>query len=408
MKKLATRIDVAQFKKLFAFCFKWVASSDSLIKRTGVIGVLFLIQGRGQIVKGGLDVILGLASCFPSTLSELKQMENPPLTSTTTDSESVLSLTVGDEYASQTDTFSLFTIDLSSHNQAVDWICYVLLLMECYERFTEPFHEKMREQFTTLSNMSLLLLSEHIFVRTMTVQFIHTYISTEVSTHSLCEDSWLLQPGSSFYILQRLFISYHLPYSLECLELTTSLLTELILVFSEKKNWIVAPKGLYNKELRVLGEVKESNMMKRLKNVEAIRQLYDLNDLVDSDESEELERDSDQEEEPEEIEMIEDPKKQEAIVNETEDAEDSEDSEKMEEEPEEPEEKKATRILQTLKRVPNPHRVVDCLYLIGSTLAMDDISIKKAMLNCFEIICATYSAEEIEENIVIPLFVDYL
>lgn len=405
MKKLATRIDVAQFKKLFNFCFKWVASSESLIKRTGVIGVLFLIQGRGQIVKGGLDTILGLSNYFPSSLSELKEMENPPLTPTTTDSESVLSLTVGDEYASLNDTFSLFAIDLSSHNQAVDWICYEVLLMECYARFTEPFHEKMREQFTALSNLSYLLLSEHVFVRTLTVQLIHTYISTEVSTHSLCEDSWLLQPGSSFYILQRLFISYHLAYSLECLDLTTSLLTELIIVFSEKKNWIIAPQGLHNKELRVLGEVKESNMMKRLKNVEAIRQLYNLDDLVDSDESEQSERDSDQEEETEEKEEIEELKKSQVVANESENDENDENSDRMEEEPEE---KKSTRILHTLKRVPNPHRVVDCLYLIGSTLAMDDINIKKVMLNCFEMICSTYSAEEIEENIVIPFFVDYL
>ena len=263
----------------------------------------------------------------------------------------------------------------------------------------------MREQFTALSNLSFLLLSEHIFVRTLTVQLIHTYISTEISAHSLCEDSWLLQPGSSFYILQRLFISYHLAYSLECLDLTTSLLTELIIVFSDKKNWIIAPQGLHNKELRVLGEVKESNMMKRLKNVEAIRELYNLDDLVDSDESEESERDSDQEEETEEKEVIEESKKFQVVANESEDNEDDENLDKMEEEPEE---KKSTRILHTLKRVPNPHRVVDCLYLIGSTLAMDDVNIKKVMLNCFEMICSTYSAEEIEENIVIPFFVDYL
>ena len=352
------------------------------------MGVLFLIQGRGQIVKGGLDAVLNIGACLPTSLSVMKQMENPVLSSDmdvlTEESEDYVNITVGDEYCSKTDEFSLFSVNLTSKNTAVDWICFCLLLSECYSRFTQPCHEKLRGEFALLSNLSLLLLSEHLFTRFSAVQLLHTFISTEITSYSLCEESWLQQPGSVFYVLQRLFIGYHLTSSLQVLECTTALLVELILLFSEKKNWIVPPQGLYNKELRVLGESRDQDVMKRVKNVEAIRELYNLDDLVDSDDEEHEDEDEDEDEEEKEVEEVEAKKSGDS------------DEELMEVE----EKKPSSRILFTLKRVPNPHRVVDCLYLLGSTLALNDVDIKKTMLYAFDMICATYTEEQIIENIV--------
>lgn len=355
------------------------------------MGVLFLIQGRGQIVKGGLDSVLGVGACLPASLSELKQMENPALNQdadvVAEESEDYLNITVGDEYCSKTDQFSLFSLNLTSKNAAVDWVCFCLLLSECYSRFTQPCHEKLRGEFSLLSNLSFLLLSEHIFIRYSVVQLLHTFISTEIVSYSLCEESWLQQPGSVFYVLQRLFISYHLTSSLQYLETATDFLVELILLFSEKKNWIVPPQGLRNKELRVLGESRDNDVLKRVKNVEAIRELYNLDDLVDSDDEEdEDEEDEDDNGDDNEVNEVDEKKEKES------------DEELMEVEDAKP--KSSSRILFTLKRVPNPHRAVDCLYLLGSTLALNDLEIKKVMLHAFDMICAAYSEEQITENIV--------
>ena len=364
------------------------------------MGCVFLIQGRGQIVKGGLDVLFGLSSLLPTSVSELKQMENPSIqqevdnTMATEDADDSMGITVGDEYCSATDEFSLFILPFSSKNPAVDWICYLYLLKECYTQFSEPFHQQLRVNSSLLSNISLLLLSEHIFVRYSAVTFLHHFITTEVTSFSLCDNSWLQEPGSVFYLLQRIFISYHLPYSLQSLEETTNCLITLILLYSDKNVSIPAPEGLFNKQLRVLGETKDSNVLKRMKNVEEIRSLYNLDDLVDTDEEEEEEEEEEMKEEKEEKE-----ENQEMDVEmkvEKEEEEEESDKEKEEEKVNKP----TTRILHTLRRVPNPHHISDCLYLIGSTLSLNDLAIKKEMLRCFEWICGYYSAEEIEANIV--------
>ena len=355
------------------------------------MGCIFLIQGRGQIVKGGLDILFGLATILPSSINELKQMENPSIqqevenTMATEDVDDSMGITVGDEYCSATDEFSLFILPFSSKNPAVDWICYLYLLKECYTQFSEPFHQQLRINSSLLSNISLLLLSEHIFVRYSAVTFLHHFITTEVTSFSLCDNSWLQLPGSVFYLLQRLFISYHLPYSLQSLEETTNCLITVILLYSDKNVTIPAPEGLFNKQLRVLGETKSSNVLKRMKNVEEIRSLYNLDDLIDTD-------DDDDEDDDEE-------KSQEEVKEDME-VEEEEEEESDKEKEEEKMNKSMTRILHTLRRVPNPHHISDCLYLIGSTLALNDLAIKKEMLRCLEWICGYYSAEEIEVNIV--------
>ena len=93
-------------------------------------------------------------------------------------------------------------------------------------------------------------------------------------------------------------------------------------------------------------------------------------------------------------------KKSQEEVKEDMEVEEEEEEESDKEKEEEKVNKSTTRILHTLRRVPNPHHISDCLYLIGSTLALNDLAIKKEMLRCLEWICGYYSAEEIEVNIV--------
>ena len=50
--------------------------------------------------------------------------------------------------------------------------------------------------------------------------------------------------------------------------------------------------------------------------------------------------------------------------------------------------------------MPNPHRFEDCLFLIGSTLAMNEPAIKLAMMGVIETITAVMSSEAIEKHIV--------
>ena len=51
---LASRVSVDVFKKLRGFCQQWIDSDKPVMRRTGLVGVLLLTQGRGQVVKGDL------------------------------------------------------------------------------------------------------------------------------------------------------------------------------------------------------------------------------------------------------------------------------------------------------------------------------------------------------------------
>lgn len=122
--------------------------------------------------------------------------------------------------------------------------------------------------------------------------------------------------------------------------------------------------------------------MKRLQAINSVRQLYSLEDI------EESENDSMSEEEDEENESEEVPDEQ----------KNSKDSD--EEESESEKQSKPARAFKTMRRIPNPYRVIDALYILGSILTLPNIQVKKSVLTIFETICAFLSPAQIEEYIV--------
>ena len=168
-----------------------------------------------------------------------------------------------------------------------------------------------------------------------------------------------------------------MPHSIQSLSLQSNLLTVLLCAFSEHS--IPPPEGM-KPGLPKASE--EGGVMKRLQAINSVRQLYSLEDI------EESENDSMSEEEDEENESEEEPDEQ----------KNSKDSD--EEESESEKQSKPARAFKTMRRIPNPYRVIDALYILGSILTLPNIQVKKSVLTIFETICAFLSPAQIEEYIV--------
>ena len=297
---------------------------------------------------------------------------------------------LGDEGCSADDQFSLYTLNLTSLNPYADWCVALLLLNELYGRFTQPMHAAVRGNKELLNRGSVLLVSQHCFPRLVAVLFFKYYFAGEFAVSSACDaDSWLQEPGAVFFVLQRVLIGYHLGHTNELIRQESELLSEVLCGFGEDGEW-ARPTYLNNKELRVLcgfGEEEESEEKK-----EDVRQFYDM-DLIEEEESEEEKEESEKESEEEMEEEKEESEKEESEKEESE-------KEESEEEKEEKKEKKGSRLFSTLRRVPNPHRFEDCLFLIGSTMAMNEPAIKLAMMGVIETITAVMSSGAIEKHIV--------
>ena len=362
---LARRVNVDVFKRLRAFCDQWIASDKMVMKRAGFVGVLVLTQGRGQVVKGDLPRLSEqLVSLLPTSLSALEDKS---------EDEKML---VGDEGCSATDSFTLYSLSLSSLNPYVDWCVALILLNELYGRFTQPMHAAVRERKDLLDRCSLLLVAKHCYVRLVAVTFFKSFFENEFGCSSACDaSSWFQQPGAVFYVLQRVLIAFHLPHTDELVTQQSELLTCVLCGFGEEGVW-PRPAYLNNKELRVLcGFGEEERGEERS---EDVRQFYDMSLIEGGEESEEVESEEEGEE------------------SEEEDKEEKEESEAEEEESE----KKKERLFKTLHRVPNPHRFEDCLFLVGSTLTMNEPIIKKSMIRVIEMITAVMTPQAIEKHIV--------
>ena len=374
---LASRVSVDVFKKLRGFCQQWIDSDKPVMRRTGLVGVLLLTQGRGQVVKGDLPRLCEIIQALlPTQLADL-------------DVKSDETKMLGDEGCSADDQFSLYTLNLTSLNPYADWCVALLLLNELYGRFAQPMQAAVRGNKELLNRGSILLVSQHCFPRLAAVIFFKHYFAGEFAVSSACDaDSWLQEPGAVFFVLQRVLIGYHLSHTNELIRQESELLSEVLCGFGEDGAW-PRPTYLNNKELRVLcgfGEEEESEEKK-----EDVRQFYDM-DLIEKEKSEESEEEKSEESEEE--------MEEEKEEKESEESEKEEEEEKSEEEREEKKEKKGSRLFSTLRRVPNPHRFEDCLFLIGSTLAMNEPAIKLAMMGVIETITAVMSSEAIEKHIV--------
>lgn len=361
---LARRVNVDVFKRLRGFCDQWIASDKMVMKRAGFVGVLVLTQGRGQVVKGDLPRLSEqLVSLLPTSLSALEDKS---------EDEKML---VGDEGCSATDSFTLYSLSLSSLNPYVDWCVALILLNELYGRFTQPMHAAVRERKDLLDRCSLLLVAKHCYVRLVAVTFFKSFFENEFGCSSACDaSSWLQQPGAVFYVLQRALIAFHLPHTDELVTQQSELLTCVLCGFGEEGVW-PRPAYLNNKELRVLCGFGEEE--KGEERSEDVRQFYDMS-LIEGGESEEVESEEKEEEE---------------VESEVEE-------EKEEEDKKEESEKKKERLFKTLHRVPNPHRFEDCLFLVGSTLTMNEPIIKKSMIRVIEMITAVMTPQAIEKHIV--------
>ena len=425
--KIANRVDVSIFKQFRDYCDKWMVGSDPRLRRAGLVALLFLTQGRGQVVRGDIPRIASLVlQHLPHSLRELKEVEVTELVSEQ-GSNAELNLysredgakletlirdgAVSDEVIEEEKECSLYELSMGSLSPSVDWYLELLLLVELYERFTEPMHACMSEQKELLDSISLLLLSKHLYPRVEATIFFQWYFQKELVRSSACdESSWLAAPGSVFLVMQRLLIMYHLPHSRQSLSLQGELLAALLCAYSE--HGIPPPDGLKNKELRAISE-QSGGVAARLKDINAVRALYDLDDIGEEngDEEDDMgddseddkesgeEKDSDDEEKDSDDEEKDSDDEEKDSNGDDSDNEGDKDSEKpsaMEEEPV----KTRSRVLKTMRRVPNPHRVIDALYVLGFTLSQPDKTLRFAILDVMETVCAFFTAEQITEYIV--------
>ena len=62
IKIIVSRIDVPTFKKIRSFADAWMKSAEHIMQRAGILTLLFLTQGRHQVVKGDLPRFFDIAS----------------------------------------------------------------------------------------------------------------------------------------------------------------------------------------------------------------------------------------------------------------------------------------------------------------------------------------------------------
>lgn len=181
---LASRVSVDVFKKLRGFCQQWIDSDKPVMRRTGLVGVLLLTQGRGQVVKGDLSRLCEIIQeLLPTQLADL-------------DVKSDETKLLGDEGCSADDQFSLYTLNLTSLYPYADWCVALLLLNELYGRFAQPMQAAVRGNKELLNRGSILLVSQHCFPRLAAVLFFKHYFAGEFAVSSACDaDSWLQEPG---------------------------------------------------------------------------------------------------------------------------------------------------------------------------------------------------------------------
>ena len=397
LMKIAVRVDVPMFKKFRDYCDKWMEGENPLLRRAGYLALLFLVQGRGQVVKGDIPRIVSVVMAnLPKTVEDLREMEvNDEVMVQTTETgelnlysredgkkidSMIRSSGVGDEEVNEGSECSLYGVSISSTSRYVDWYILILLLNELYAHFPEPVHECLRTTSILLNEVSILLVSHHFYARVVAMQFFQEYLEKELVQASFCDsDCWLTQSGSVFLLLQRLFILFHMPHSIQSLSLQSNLLTALLCAFSEHS--IPPPEGMKSG----LPTVSEGGVMKRLQAINSVRQLYSLEDIEESENGHMSEEEDEEDEEN-------DSEEEADVQNHLSDSSEEESGTEKQSRPNRP--------FKTMRRIPNPYRIIDALYILGSILTLHDIQVKKSVLTIFETICAFLPPAQIEENIV--------
>ena len=375
IKIIVSRIDVPTFKKIRSFADAWMKSAEHIMQRAGILTLLFLTQGRHQVVKGDLPRFFDIAiSTLPTTLDDLQDTQK-----SLNEKQSLL----GDEGITAGDQYSFYRILFVNETSAVDWMIVCELLQSCMMDFAEPFNSVLQNHPVLIDKLSFLLLSHHIYVRTKAAQLLRTIVPNSVQC-------WGCQQGRIFFVLQRIFIAFAMTSTDQCVQEIGNLLTVVIKTVLEMGGTYPPPEQVNNRELLKVTEIQES-----VEKEGNVRQYYDLEGLEDSEDSADLMEDSEEQKSNSES-------SEEASEAEEHSSSSASSEEKMEEE-EESEEKVETKKKQQkrlLRRIPNPFSLKDTLFLLGKLIVQYNNIVRETALSTIEEVIRSMSAEVLLEHIV--------
>ena len=347
------------------------------MRRSAVLTLLFLTQGRRQVVKGDLPRFFDLAgSLLPRDIDSLRPRGADAAWS------------VGDENCTAGDVYSLYRVTLTDETPAADWLLACELLQTALESFPAPFTAVLAEKPAVLDGLSLLLLSEHGFARFCAAKLLRAAVETP------CE-AWLGKAGSVFFCLQRLFVAFAMGGTVETLGEEGKLMAAMVREIVRRGGSYPRPEMTNNRELlKVTARKVETG------ETEDIRQFYDLDGMEEEEEGNgetvEMESESENEEENRGSENEEENRGNEDEMGQSDEASapDSEDSVSPNPSnvpsnvPSNSSSNSSSnsnskpRLL--LRRVPNPFTLQDTLFLLGNLLSDRVLQVRETGLAIFE------------------------
>ena len=337
------------------------------MRRSAVLTLLFLTQGRRQVVKGDLPRFFDLAgSLLPRDIDSLRPRGADAAWS------------VGDENCTAGDVYSLYRVTLTDETPAADWLLACELLQTALESFPDPFTAVLAENPAVLDGLSLLLLSEHGFARFCAAKLLRAAVETP------CE-AWLGKAGSVFFCLQRLFVAFAMGGTVETLGEEGKLMAAMVREIVRRGGSYPRPEMTNNRELlKVTARKVETG------ETEDIRQFYDLDGMEEEEEGNgetvEMESESENEEENRGSENEEENRGNEDEMDQSDEASapDSEDSVSPNPSnvPSNVPSNSKPRLL--LRRVPNPFTLQDTLFLLGNLLSDRVLQVRETGLAIFE------------------------
>ena len=362
LKLLAERIDVSTFKRIRGFADAWLRSADFAMRRSAVLTLLFLTQGRRQVVKGDLPRFFDLAiSLLPQSIDSLRPRGAGAAWS------------VGDENCSEADVYSLYRVTLTDETPAADWLLGCELLQASRDCFPDPFSAVLAEKPAVLDGLSLLLLSEHGFARVCAAKLLRAAVETP------CE-AWLGAAGSVFFCLQRLFVAFAMGGTVETLGEEGKLMAALVKEVVRRGGSYPRPERTQNREL-----LKVTTRKVETGETEDIRQFYDLDGMEEEEEGEIGETGETGETENEEEEMENESENENEEDNRGSENETSQsDDDSVSPNPSNSASNSASKPRLLLRRVPNPFTLQDTLFLLGNLLSDRVLAVRDTGLAIFE------------------------
>ena len=371
---------MSAFKRLRGFADAWLRSADVSMRRAGLCTLLFLTQGRRQVVKGDLPRFFDLAiHLLPTSIDSLHSRGDTG------------AWTVGDENCSESDVYSLYRLTLTDETPAADWLLSCELLQTSLEAFRDPFFAVLEEKPAVLDGLSLLLLSEHPFVRRSAAILLREAVKRR------CE-AWLAAKGSVFFCLQRLFVAFAMGGTVETMGEEGKLMATMVKEVVRRGGTYPRPEVMNNREL-----LKVTVRKVETGETEDVRQYYDMKGIEEEEDGNGETGETGEMEENGESDESENGETGETEGETGEMSEEKEEQQEQEEESEELTSAKASKPRLLLRRVPNPFTLQDTLFLLGNLLTDRSSMVREAGLSIFESILNDLNAETILQYIV-PFF----